>query len=220
MGDSFLGTAKVGEVLTDNPAFTRSILGTADPGEVFRRLDAFCEEHLGLGVGEVLFCELSVGAAFGLRLTDGRRIFLKAHPPDRPPEFLRAVRTVQGHLFGRGFPCPRPVVDPAPFGLGLATVDEFVDEGEHVDAHEPAVRRTMARTLARLVELVGEVRDVQGLDFDERKPVDALVEASKASDLVIVGSRGLHGLESLGSVSERVAHQASCSVLVVREGSE
>lgn len=170
MGDSFLGTAKVGEVLTDNPAFTRSILGTADPGEVFRRLDAFCEEHLGSGVGEVLFCELSVGAAFGLRLTDGRRIFLKAHPPDRPPEFLRAVRRVQGHLFGRGFPCPRPVVDPAPFGLGLATVDEFVDEGEHVDAHEPAVRRTMARTLARLVELVGEVRDVQGLDLGWRWP--------------------------------------------------
>ena len=43
--------------------------------------------------------------------------------------------------------------------------------------------------------------------------------ASKEADLVIVGSRGLHGLESLGSVSERVAHEAACSVLVVREGS-
>jgi nucleotide-binding universal stress UspA family protein len=31
-----------------------------------------------------------------------------------------------------------------------------------------------------------------------------------------VGSRGLHGLRALGSVSERVAHDASCSVLVVR----
>ena len=77
----------------------------------------------------------------------------------------------------------------------------------------------LAATGGKILDLDG-LRDVQGLEFDERKPVDALVEASKASDLVIVGSRGLHGLESLGSVSERVAHQASCSVLVVREGSE
>ena len=30
------------------------------------------------------------------------------------------------------------------------------------------------------------------------------------------GSRGLHGVKALGSVSERVAHRAACSVLVVR----
>jgi nucleotide-binding universal stress UspA family protein len=48
------------------------------------------------------------------------------------------------------------------------------------------------------------------------KPVDVLLEASKQADLVVLGSRGLHGLRALGSVSERVAHEASCSVLVVR----
>jgi nucleotide-binding universal stress UspA family protein len=47
-------------------------------------------------------------------------------------------------------------------------------------------------------------------------PVEALVEASAEADLVVVGSRGLHGFHALGSVSERVAHQARCSVLVVR----
>jgi nucleotide-binding universal stress UspA family protein len=50
-----------------------------------------------------------------------------------------------------------------------------------------------------------------------REPVRALVGASGIVDLVVVGSRGLHGLKALGSVSERVAHQAECSVLVVRE---
>ncbi|HLF67711.1 MAG TPA: CBS domain-containing protein [Gaiellaceae bacterium] len=57
-----------------------------------------------------------------------------------------------------------------------------------------------------------------GLDLhtDPRPPVDALVAASDDADLLVVGSRGLHGLRSLGSVSERVAHQARCSVLVVR----
>ena len=76
----------------------------------------------------------------------------------------------------------------------------------------------LAATGGKILDLDG-LRDVRDLEYDERKPVDALVEASKGSDLVIVGSRGLHGLESLGSVSERVAHQATCSVLVVREGS-
>jgi nucleotide-binding universal stress UspA family protein len=43
------------------------------------------------------------------------------------------------------------------------------------------------------------------------------VEASGSADLLVVGSRGLHGLRALGSVGERVANQASCSVLVVRD---
>ena len=40
--------------------------------------------------------------------------------------------------------------------------------------------------------------------------------ASREAAVVVVGSRGLHGVRALGSVSERVAHQAACSVLVVR----
>jgi nucleotide-binding universal stress UspA family protein len=48
------------------------------------------------------------------------------------------------------------------------------------------------------------------------RPVDALHVLSEASDLVVVGSRGLHGVRALGSVSERVAHRSACSVLVVR----
>jgi hypothetical protein len=47
-------------------------------------------------------------------------------------------------------------------------------------------------------------------------PVDALMSASADADLLIVGSKGLHGVKALGSVSERVAHQAQCSVLIVR----
>jgi nucleotide-binding universal stress UspA family protein len=49
-----------------------------------------------------------------------------------------------------------------------------------------------------------------------RDPVSDLVEAAIEADLLVVGSRGLHGIKALGSVSERVAHEARCSVLVVR----
>ena len=60
--------------------------------------------------------------------------------------------------------------------------------------------------------LAGEERFEQPPD----EPVTALVAAGADADLVVVGSRGLHGLRALGSVSERVAHEAPCSVLVVR----
>jgi len=51
--------------------------------------------------------------------------------------------------------------------------------------------------------------------WDEADPVRALVDRSRSVDLVVVGSRGLHGIRSIGSVSERVAHQAHCTTLVV-----
>jgi nucleotide-binding universal stress UspA family protein len=57
--------------------------------------------------------------------------------------------------------------------------------------------------------------------FEQRatRPVIALADVSEEVDLIVVGSRGLRGLLALGSVSERVAHEAHCPVLVVRPGS-
>lgn len=55
-----------------------------------------------------------------------------------------------------------------------------------------------------------------GHDDSDHTPVQALVAAAESADLVVLGSRGLHGLRALGSVSERVTHTAACSVLIVR----
>jgi Universal stress protein family len=66
----------------------------------------------------------------------------------------------------------------------------------------------------------GEVRSIvidNGgflLTDDERDPVDAFSDV--AADLLVLGSRGLRGVHALGSVSERAAHRAGCSVLVIR----
>ena len=49
---------------------------------------------------------------------------------------------------------------------------------------------------------------------DPDTPAEALTRLEP--DLLVIGSRGLQGMRSLGSVSERVAHNARCSVLVVR----
>jgi nucleotide-binding universal stress UspA family protein len=66
--------------------------------------------------------------------------------------------------------------------------------------------------------LVAAITDGEHEDRHEA-PAHALTDATERADLVVVGSRGLHGLRALGSVSERVAHTASCSTLVVREPS-
>ena len=50
----------------------------------------------------------------------------------------------------------------------------------------------------------------------EARAVDALSVLAERAALVVVGSRGLRGLAALGSVSERIAHDARSSVLVVR----
>jgi nucleotide-binding universal stress UspA family protein len=60
--------------------------------------------------------------------------------------------------------------------------------------------------------IAAELEEVDGPAIAE------LAAAAESADLVVVGSRGLHGLKALGSVSERVAHQVRSSVLVVRPG--
>lgn len=77
--------------------------------------------------------------------------------------------------------------------------------------------------LRPLVALGGDAVDLEAVQriasgrtfaVEERAPAHVL--STVDADLVVVGSRGLHGLESLGSVSERVAHRSKRSVLVVR----
>jgi nucleotide-binding universal stress UspA family protein len=64
--------------------------------------------------------------------------------------------------------------------------------------------------------------DFPDVDVTERlindQPGNALLDASRGAELLVVGSRGLGGLTGmvLGSVSHGVVHQAHCSVAVVR----
>jgi nucleotide-binding universal stress UspA family protein len=56
----------------------------------------------------------------------------------------------------------------------------------------------------------------------EGDPADAIIDAAEeeGADLIVVGNRGMQGAKRflLGSVPNRVAHHAPCSVLIVHTG--
>lgn len=87
-------------------------------------------------------------------------------------------------------------------------------------AAEELAERFESRVLviSALAGRIGDVGHIRGHDRHVvmQHPVVALIDAGRDADLLVVGSRGLHGPKALGSVSERVAHDATCSVLVVR----
>ena len=87
--------------------------------------------------------------------------------------------------------------------------DDLAVEVTAVMAGKNAINDALASSLARADG---------GQITLRRQPGSAVsVLAESNADLLIVGSRGLSGVRALGSVSERVAHQARCSVLVVRD---
>lgn len=88
------------------------------------------------------------------------------------------------------------------------TIVAGVDGSAEAEAALAAAHRLESRFGATL----------QSLTVEHGRAAHGLVEAAADADLLVVGSRGMHGARALGSVSERVAHEASCSVLVVRGG--
>jgi nucleotide-binding universal stress UspA family protein len=115
----------------------------------------------------------------------------------------------------------RPPVAEALFPRAIVAGVDGSPESEAAGAAAGYLADRFAVPLKLVIALGGKDVDrdrAHGLGAIEvtAHPLEALVESSKDADILVVGSRGLHGLKALGSVSERVAHHADCSVLVVR----
>jgi nucleotide-binding universal stress UspA family protein len=76
--------------------------------------------------------------------------------------------------------------------------------------------RAIVATRDTHVDLETARRIAPDCEEHDARAVDALGVASERADLIVVGSSGRRGLRALGSLSERLAHEALCSVLVVR----
>lgn len=84
------------------------------------------------------------------------------------------------------------------------------------------LRRLHEGTLAKAVEEAKRLKPSVEVsaDLKEGEPAAQVVEAAKEGgfDVIVVGHRGLGRLSEvfLGGVSERVAHLASCAVMIVK----
>jgi nucleotide-binding universal stress UspA family protein len=80
------------------------------------------------------------------------------------------------------------------------------------DAHVEATLSEAAAT----VRLAGVEVQTHAVEHD---PADALLDVAKSvgAQLIVVGSRGMHGARRLvlGSVPNKVSHRADCNVLIV-----
>lgn len=170
------------------PPLARELLG--DEG----RLAAAVEGLVG-PFEECFVVRASASLLLGLRLADGRRVAAKLVPPREPYERLEAARSVQRALHGLGFPSPRPLAGPIPFGRGHALVDEWRDVGEFRDTREPRLLRAMAARFGELLraatavpEAVRLPRGLAGLwerphhpRFDFARPDGAWIDEAAAA---------------------------------------
>lgn len=101
-------------------------------------------------------------------------------------------------------------------------VDGSADSGRAIQAATAlaarfeADLRTLVATRDARVDLEEVRRIAPGCEEHDAQALELLELTSEAVDLIVVGSRGLRGVRALGSLSERLAHESHCSVLVVR----
>ena len=143
------------DVATPTPAHPVSIaeqfFGTDDPDTVRNQVDTFLVRHLRVGIREIEFTKVGSGIVLGVLAVDGQRLVVKIHPPGTNTPYLRAIQDVQMHLAVQGYPAPKPVLDPQPFGVGVATVESRLPEPTPADPGDASTRRALAEGLAAFV---------------------------------------------------------------------
>lgn len=150
---------------------------------------------------------IAVGRTASVVLHEARGPVLVARRPSGDLDFPGAIL-----LASDGSP---PARHAAEIAARVAQV-----HGSHVALAAPLGRDAANRR--ELAQQAGILRAATGVDpvllEEYRSPARSVLAAAPTweASLIVIGSRGLRGLAALGSVSERVAHEAPCSVLVAR----
>lgn len=100
-------------------------------------------------------------------------------------------------------------------------VDEYIEYGER--APSPRAQKTVAiaeSVTSKLSEKISSKGIEHRVILETGNPAEKIIltAAETKSDLIIVGLKGLHGMErirSLGSVSRRVLENSPCPVVVL-----
>jgi Phosphotransferase enzyme family len=135
-----------------SPAFVDlAVFATDDAAVIAAVINAFCLQVLGAGVQRGLFHQSSVGSVTGVLLEDGRAVVIKAHQPERSRALLAEIVRIQSYLAENGIFAPRVLAGPVVLGVGFAIVEQFHNAGATADAHDPDVRRALAKGLFTII---------------------------------------------------------------------
>ncbi|TDC15379.1 hypothetical protein E1261_40510 [Kribbella albertanoniae] len=146
-------------------------MGGLDGGRLARATCAWLErhlrDHLGTGLESIQFSGGDIGAVFGLHLTDGRDVVLKAFRPGADLERLRTVVRAQNALASAGFGCARVLDGPSRTTGVLAVVEQRLTGTSTGSPHAPAARAAMAAALAVQIDAL---RNLDGIALVTGRP--------------------------------------------------
>ncbi|NAZ84407.1 hypothetical protein GTR02_21640 [Kineococcus sp. R8] len=103
--------------LTGTPATLsdteRAVLGDLSTALVLSLFDGFTRDHLARSIDHVTFRAGRIKVVWGVRLTDGRDVVIKAHRrPVDVPAVVAATRAMD-LLVAAWFPCPQQLAGPS-----------------------------------------------------------------------------------------------------------
>ena len=90
------------------------------------------------------------------------------------------------------------------------------------DTEIKEIRKKMKKEGALVLEEIEEMASKGGLTITKKilegSPNEEIIRISKKDDLIVMGAKGISAIDRifLGSVSEKVLHNASSSVMIVR----
>ncbi len=131
-----------------------AVFGTTDRAGIDGWLRRHLRERLDGELTRVLFRAGRVSAVYGAELRDGRRVAVKVHRGPADPAYGTAAVACQRRLHAEGYPCPEPLDGPAATGGRTAVVESLLTDGVPGDGHEAGVRRALARSLSRQVDVL------------------------------------------------------------------
>jgi len=138
----------------------RATFGEVPADAVTAWLDQHTRHRLSLGVRKVLFRTGRLAAVYGLELTSGIEIVAKVYR-GADMERLAAAVACQRLLADARYPCPAPLDGPVQVDGRVVLLEALLDRGTRGDAHLPATRHAMARSLSEQIRILQSVPALQ-----------------------------------------------------------
>jgi hypothetical protein len=147
LNDSFKGVWRA-----DLTAF----VGGRSNEQIVALVEQLVQENLGTLVAGATFATKSVGAVFGLELSSGEAVVLKLFDKTQTKASLAAVHRCMVRLVEAGIPAPKVLSKVFVTDDGIPGAFYERIDGESRDGHEPAIRKELARILARSCQILSD----------------------------------------------------------------